>query len=82
MSLPQRQVIPVKADETDADKIQNIPAIDNPLGDILKMEVSSQIRKNAQQGLRQKIKHFIDQGQRKADGQSDNKRNDLVAGER
>jgi hypothetical protein len=39
MSLQQRQISPVKADKADAYKIQNVSAIDNTLGDILKMEV-------------------------------------------
>jgi hypothetical protein len=39
MSLQQRQISPVKADKADTDKVQNVSAIDNTLGDILKMEV-------------------------------------------
>jgi hypothetical protein len=82
MSVQQRQISAIKADEADAYKIQNVPAIDNTFGDVLKMEVSPQIGKNAQQRLGQKIKHFIDQGQRKADRQSNDKCNDLIASER
>jgi hypothetical protein len=49
MSLQQRQISPVKADKADAYKIQNVSAIDNTLGDVLKMEVGPQIGKNTQQ---------------------------------
>lgn len=48
MSVQQRQIRPVKADKADAYKIQNVSAIDNALGDVLKMEVSPQIGKDAQ----------------------------------
>ena len=73
---------PEKADKADAYKIQNISGIDNAFGDILKMKISSQIGKNPQQRLGKEKKHFVEQGQRKADRQSDNKGNDLVTGER
>ena len=73
---------PEKAYKADACKIQNISGINNAFGDILKMKISSQVGKNAQQRLGQEKKHFVDQGQRKADRQSDDKGNDLVTGER
>ena len=41
MSLQQRQIGSVKAHKADTYKIQDVPAIDNALGDILKMEVGS-----------------------------------------
>jgi hypothetical protein len=49
VSVQQRQISSIKADKADAYKIQNVSAIDNTFGDILKMEVSPQIGKNAQQ---------------------------------
>ena len=73
---------PEKAYKADAYKIQNISGIDNAFGNILKMKISSQVGKYAQQGLGQEKKHFVDQGQRKTDRQSDDKGNDLVTGER
>jgi hypothetical protein len=69
----------VKPDKDHTEKVQQIPRIDNSLGNGLKVNIRAKIAENSQHRFGQKKQEFVQHGQGKADGRADDEGNDLVA---